>query len=238
MSQREKKDVDTEVLGALELHPPRVRIPVMGNCDVAGQGGPAIVNCRVIGMPLKVAEARRTWNGLPDGLKQNPQTVARAVAYNHLAVMAYVDPPNGIKRLLPTNPNDAAYFEPTGVILSPGSRLFEGKKIVPRRCICFIFNNMDEGFYVVYAEMTGREQCEWTLAWERCNRSLCRNEKETNGLRGTDLRRIANREELRKCLVRSPTLVKCRRPDNSPIADADWTAEVDAARGVRRRGRR
>ena len=238
MSQQEKNQVDTEVLGVLNLHPPRVEIPVMGNRDVAGQEGPTIVNCRVISMPLKVAEARRTWNDLPTNLKRNPLSVARAVAYNHLAVMAFVEPTDGIKRLLPTDPNHAAYFDPRGVILSPGSRLFEGRKIVPRRCICFVFNNMDEGFYVIFAEMTGREQCEWTLAWERCKRGLNRNEKETNGLRGTDPVRIANKEELRKCLVRSPSLKKVTRPDNSPISDVDWTAEVEAARGIRRRGRR
>ena len=238
MSQREKTQVDTEVQGVLNLHPPRVEIPVMGNRDAAGQEGPTIVNCRVISMPLKVAEARRTWNDLPSVLKQDPQTVARAVAYNHLAVMAFVEPTDGIKQLLPTDPNDDDYFDPRGVILSPGSRLFEGRKIVPRRCICFVFNNMDEGFYIVFAEMTGREQCEWTAAWERCKRGLNRNEKETNGLRGTDPVRIANKEELRKCLVRSPSLKDSRRPVNSPISALDWTAEVEAARGIRRRRRR
>jgi len=154
--------------------------------------------------------ALRIFDAVPDDIKDDPINVELAMALALLGNNAGRGVPSGCARLLP---NTSAYMCTTTVFTAPGSRILTGSDT--DKLISFVYNNMDEGHYKQWGDLTGHQQGEWITAWIRNQRTHLRRD-DTKGLAGTNLTTLNTGDLLAAAAALSPTLAE-RIPLNHTV---------------------
>ena len=225
MSFNARKQCKPKLQNAVGLHKMEVDRVRKGDLTRPGEQAPDMICAYALKTGLNKETAAVLFEALSDDVKDNPTSVAQANAVGRLAIIAGEQPPKGCRRYDGYNVEE----EDTTYYWTPGSHLFTGK-MDSAKFITFYYKNTTKEDRVDWAELTGAEQFEWVEAWKRCQKEHGKNEQQTRGLRGTDVKKITTVEELDLVAPNTPSL-KRRRPANHGITVANWTSPDRAWEG-------